>query len=515
LRSPSWVVVSQRGQFSLSMGSPRKLSPANSLDTVVTASQGTLAVHQGKTLPATALQSPKLCTRERSPVSPSLGKRSLQGATAKHPALGMPSVDSCRSVSPMTPARTAGAPLAATSLPDNHVSARSSLKRAPASAPELSSRGSFRATAAPPSPTSETRGFRQAVAAPFLRHSSTPEARDSLASGRPSLEPAAVHKKLTGSVHKSSGVAEPTARGGTAGRLTAQLAQQREAFAQQFSQLERNNKTRQQEPHGFAPQRSYKDTAETHDQICEAMEPPLDDPVILYMPTHDNKPTSAGSSFVCETKSSFKTDGVVAALRCALEDVLRDLTMSREVIASQEATIVELQRENVELKSALEHAPRSPRPRSALRVRIQCDGNEVPASSLSRSLAKEECEDDGAEAAGSFVTESLPDCQGQAPVTLSASAQDFQFGSSGLALSEEPDDVDTLLMQFLSDHPGYNATVSKVRKGWYQFERPMEKKVFLKTADKDTLVVRVGQGYISLAQYMAGLSAALLAERQG
>merc|ERR1712136_474999 len=111
----------------------------------------------------------------------------------------------------------------------------------------------------------------------------------------------------------------------------------------------------------------------------------------------------------------------------------------------------------------------------------------------------EEGEDDGAEAAGSSVTESLLDCQ---------------VGSSDLALSEEPDDVDTLLMQFLSDHPEYNATVSKVRKGWYQFERPMEKKVFLKTADKDTLVIRVGQGYISLAQYLAGLSAALWAERQ-
>jgi len=422
-------------------------------------------------------------------------------------------VDSCRSVSPTTPAaRTAGASLAAPPLPDNHVSARSSLKRAPASAPELSSRGSFRATAAPPSPTSETRGFRQVAAAPFLRHSSPPEARDSLAAGRPSLEPA-VHKKLTGSVHKSSGVAEQTARGGTA-RLTAQLEQQREAFAQHFSQLERTNKTRQQEPHGLAPQRAHKDTAETHDQICEVMEPPLDDPFILYMPSHDNKPTSAGSSLLCETKSSFKTDGVVAALRCALEDVLRDLTVSRELIASQEATIVELQRENFELKSALEHAPRSPRPRSALRVRIQCDGNEVSASSPSRSLAKEEGEDDGAEAAGSSVTESLLDCQGWASATLSGSEQDFQFGSSGLALSEEPDDVDTLLMQFLSDHPEYNATVSKVRKGWYQFERPMEKKVFLKTADKDTLVIRVGQGYISLAQYLAGLSAALWAERQ-
>merc|ERR1711933_296082 len=63
------------------------------------------------------------------------------------------------------------------------------------------------------------------------------------------------------------------------------------------------------------------------------------------------------------------------------------------------------------------------------------------------------------------------------------------------------DDIDQRVHQWLSDHPDFVVEVEKLRKGWYFFKEPINKKVYIKTIGRDKVVVRVGGGYKQLDEF--------------
>jgi hypothetical protein len=70
----------------------------------------------------------------------------------------------------------------------------------------------------------------------------------------------------------------------------------------------------------------------------------------------------------------------------------------------------------------------------------------------------------------------------------------------------ELDEIDILIRKYLQERPDVNIELQKLRKGWY-LAKPINKKVFLKQAGKDKLVVRVGGGHVSLAKFLEDFSA--------
>jgi hypothetical protein len=69
----------------------------------------------------------------------------------------------------------------------------------------------------------------------------------------------------------------------------------------------------------------------------------------------------------------------------------------------------------------------------------------------------------------------------------------------------EVDEIDATIRKYLSEHPDVNVEFEKIstmRKGWY-YVKPIGKKVFLKQAGKDKLVVRVGGGHVSFLKFLA------------
>lgn len=65
----------------------------------------------------------------------------------------------------------------------------------------------------------------------------------------------------------------------------------------------------------------------------------------------------------------------------------------------------------------------------------------------------------------------------------------------------EDDEIDLAVRQYLSERPEVQIEMTKVRKSWYMV-KPLGKKVFLKTAGKDKLIVRVGGGYVSFEKFI-------------
>lgn len=67
----------------------------------------------------------------------------------------------------------------------------------------------------------------------------------------------------------------------------------------------------------------------------------------------------------------------------------------------------------------------------------------------------------------------------------------------------ELDEVDVLMKKHFEMHPHHCVGVEKVRKGWYVFDEPINKRVFVKLAGKDKIIVRVGGGYQPLGKFIA------------
>lgn len=68
----------------------------------------------------------------------------------------------------------------------------------------------------------------------------------------------------------------------------------------------------------------------------------------------------------------------------------------------------------------------------------------------------------------------------------------------------EDDEIDSTIRRYLAERPDVNVEFEKIstmRKGWYV--KPIGKKVFLKQAGKDKLVVRVGGGHVSFLKFLA------------
>jgi hypothetical protein len=65
----------------------------------------------------------------------------------------------------------------------------------------------------------------------------------------------------------------------------------------------------------------------------------------------------------------------------------------------------------------------------------------------------------------------------------------------------EDDEIDFAIRQYLLERPEAQIELTKLRRGWYMV-KPLGKKVFLKTAGKEKLVVRVGGGHVSFEKFI-------------
>lgn len=63
------------------------------------------------------------------------------------------------------------------------------------------------------------------------------------------------------------------------------------------------------------------------------------------------------------------------------------------------------------------------------------------------------------------------------------------------------DDIDVAIKRYIQDRSDEGIEFQKIRKGWY-LVKPINKKVFLKHAGKDKLVVRVGGGHVSMQKFL-------------
>lgn len=262
----------------------------------------------------------------------------------------------------------------------------------------------------------------------------------------------------------------------------------------------------------LAAQRAYENLADQYEEI--------------YQPAwHRSEDTSAHSPEArciesrgdCVDVDVAVLQSVIAGQEAALYELRHQLARTKELAATQEVAIAELQRQNSELEDAKEGSfvQATPRPSPSMSRRSLRDRAEV-VSVVPRPQSNGKLRRDvgGGGSLRSREARSRSGRPGQGSAT-SPRRESWHRESPrvgpGLAFEGEPDDIDTLLMQFLSQHREYNVSVTKVRKGWYQFDEPMRKKVFIKTAGKDKLVVRVGHESLSLASFMAGHSVAVLA----
>lgn len=63
------------------------------------------------------------------------------------------------------------------------------------------------------------------------------------------------------------------------------------------------------------------------------------------------------------------------------------------------------------------------------------------------------------------------------------------------------DDIDLVIQMYFEENPDFGIEFEKVRKGWYQFGTPINKRVFMKMTGKDRVIVRVGGGWKPLEKF--------------
>lgn len=79
--------------------------------------------------------------------------------------------------------------------------------------------------------------------------------------------------------------------------------------------------------------------------------------------------------------------------------------------------------------------------------------------------------------------------------------RDASLQRSMVSEGDNNDDIDIAVKKYLEDQPDLQIEFQKIRKGWY-LVKPINKKVFLKQAGKDRLVVRVGGGHVSMQKFL-------------
>lgn len=66
------------------------------------------------------------------------------------------------------------------------------------------------------------------------------------------------------------------------------------------------------------------------------------------------------------------------------------------------------------------------------------------------------------------------------------------------------DEIDQRIHQYLVEHCHLDIGVQKLRKGWYWFDKPISKKLYVKLIGPGKVVCRVGGGYKQLEQFLDG-----------
>jgi len=164
-------------------------------------------------------------------------------------------------------------------------------------------------------------------------------------------------------------------------------------------------------------------------------------------------------------------DPAKGSLRAPLQDPLgmikeleRRLAQSNLALAERENRIAELTRTNQRLRGINEDKPTSASPKPKAKAKAKRRSSSQRSDSAERDRS------------GLFSGRSNRD-------------------------ELEEDDIDQAIRHYLAERPEVQVELTKVRKGWYMV-KPLGKKVFMKVAGKDKLVVRVGGGYVSFEKFI-------------
>jgi hypothetical protein len=65
------------------------------------------------------------------------------------------------------------------------------------------------------------------------------------------------------------------------------------------------------------------------------------------------------------------------------------------------------------------------------------------------------------------------------------------------------DRIDLSLQEFFDMHPDFDIPLTKHKPGWYTFDKPINKKVFIKMVG-DQVIVRAGGGHVELHRWLEG-----------
>jgi len=74
--------------------------------------------------------------------------------------------------------------------------------------------------------------------------------------------------------------------------------------------------------------------------------------------------------------------------------------------------------------------------------------------------------------------------------------------SAGVSVDEDADDIDIKLQQYFEEYPDFSMEVTKIKNGWYQFGKPVAKKIYMKKTGMDKVVCRINGGFKPLTKFL-------------
>lgn len=201
---------------------------------------------------------------------------------------------------------------------------------------------------------------------------------------------------------------------------------------------------------------------------------------------------SLGSSVSPDSDGVVGLRATVSSQNATIQELERRLAFSSTELADRDIRIAELTRRNAELAQIAKDCgavvPPAPAPKARAARRSS------PGASAPRQ----------ASAIQDVTALALPERPQERGSSLERPRDASVQRNSTAPRSNDADtidDIDTAIKGYLQDRPDEGIEFEKIKKGWY-LVKPLNKKVFLKHAGKDKLVVRVGGGHVSMQKFL-------------
>jgi len=196
---------------------------------------------------------------------------------------------------------------------------------------------------------------------------------------------------------------------------------------------------------------------------------------------------SLGSSGIPDSDGVVGLRATVSSQNATIQELERRLAFSSTELADRDSRIAELTRRNAELAQLAKECgavvPPAPAPKARPARRSS------PSATAQRQASPIQ----------EVTTVALPERSVDRGSSLERPRESSVQRNSTAADTE--DDIDTAIKGYLQERPDEGIEFQKIRKGWY-LVKPLNKKVFLKHAGKDKLVVRVGGGHVSMQKFL-------------